>query len=96
MDRLAPEVRRTRVIFRGHVQGVGFRYTTCEVARGYAVSGFVRNLADGSVELEGQGAADELDRFLAALRTRMAGNIRSETAASIAVVPQDHGFDIRR
>jgi acylphosphatase len=39
------------VIFRGHVQGVGFRYTAREVAQQYNVTGFVRNLPDGTVEM---------------------------------------------
>lgn len=96
MDRTTHEICRRRVLFHGRVQGVGFRYTTCELARGYAVSGFVRNLDDGSVELECQGAADEIDRFLEALRSRMAGHIRSETVTPVAAIPHDRGFDIRR
>ena len=40
-----------RIIFHGRVQGVGFRYTTHRIARGFPVTGFVRNLTDGTVEL---------------------------------------------
>jgi len=42
---------RHRIHFFGNVQGVGFRYTTCSVARGFDVTGFVRNCSNGSVEL---------------------------------------------
>ncbi len=53
----AAAVMRLRVLFAGRVQGVGFRATTCELARGYQLTGCVRNLADGRVELEAQGIA---------------------------------------
>ena len=45
-----------KIIFSGRVQGVGFRYTTKEVATGYDVVGSVKNLPDGSVELLIMGA----------------------------------------
>ena len=62
---------RYRVLFSGNVQGVGFRYTTSAVAKRHAVSGYVRNLPNGQVELVAEGSLDELVRFLAALRERM-------------------------
>lgn len=76
MPASATPVRRN-VIFRGAVQGVGFRFTTRSLARAHAVTGFVRNLPDGTVELEVQGAADEVARFLDALATRFQDHIRS-------------------
>jgi acylphosphatase len=63
-------VRRT-VHFSGRVQGVGFRATTCRIAAGFSVTGFVKNLADGGVEMVAEGQADEIARFCEALRTRM-------------------------
>ena len=45
------------ILFRGHVQGVGFRYTARQLASRYDVTGFVRNLTDGRVELLVDGAA---------------------------------------
>jgi len=53
-----------RVIYQGRVQGVGFRYTCKDIARGYEVTGRVRNLADGSVELVAAGEAAEVEDFL--------------------------------
>ena len=64
-----------RVLFRGRVQGVGFRMTTQRIARRHVVIGFVRNLPDGAVELVAQGEADEVDRFIAGVSARMANNI---------------------
>ena len=56
------------VLYSGHVQGVGFRYTAKTVARGFEVTGTVGNLADGRVELIAEGGRDELDAFRRAIR----------------------------
>lgn len=53
-----------RVVYEGRVQGVGFRYTCKDIARGYDVTGSVRNLADGTVELIASGEHDEIEEFL--------------------------------
>lgn len=53
-----------RVIVRGVVQGVGFRFFTRDLARRYGLAGFVRNRADGAVELEAQGEEGTLAAFL--------------------------------
>lgn len=63
-------IERRHVIFTGHVQGVFFRATTAEIAAGLPVTGFVRNLDDGTVEMEAQGAAESLDRLVAAIQRR--------------------------
>jgi acylphosphatase len=79
-------LERRRVLYTGHVQGVGFRYTTQRIAQAFAVTGFVRNLSNGSVELVAEGSPAELDRFLADVALKMATNIdhaecRRETPA---------------
>lgn len=63
------------VHYSGRVQGVGFRYTTVSISRGYQVTGYVRNLPDGQVELWAEGEATEVDRFLDAVNNKMAENI---------------------
>ena len=67
---------RARVIFSGQVQGVGFRYTSRSVARGFDVTGAVRNLGDGTVELEAQGQKSEVESFLSSLQSEMSHYIR--------------------
>ena len=51
--------------FEGHVQGVGFRYQTVCVAKGFEVTGFVCNLADGRVHLFAEGIEGEVRSFQA-------------------------------
>ena len=65
-----------RVHYWGTVQGVGFRMMTKRIADGFDVSGFVRNLSDGKVELIVAGATDEVDRFLGSVAARMAPYIQ--------------------
>lgn len=54
---------RKHIIFSGRVQGVGFRYTSCYLARSLGLTGWVRNLCDGNVEMEVQGAQASIDRL---------------------------------
>src|SRR5258708_36921743 len=60
--------QRMQVFYSGHVQGVGFRYTVKSAARGFDVVGWVRNLADGRVEMVAEGTRDELEAFRQVLR----------------------------
>ena len=69
-------------MFIGNVQGVGFRYTTRNVAAGYAVTGWVRNEPDGSVLCVVEGDETELQRFKAAIEEAMRGHIRETRVAS--------------
>ena len=55
---------RVHVVYSGHVQGVGFRYTVKSLSPGYETTGTIRNLSDGRVELVAEGAKDELEAFL--------------------------------
>jgi acylphosphatase len=57
-----------RYLVRGHVQGVGFRYFATHSASLIGVTGYVRNLDDGSVEVYAVGTAEQLSDFAAALR----------------------------
>ena len=88
-------VARAHVVFSGYVQGVGFRYTARRAAGGFAVTGWVRNLADGTVELEAQGERAEVELLLDDVRSRMRSNIRSEKLAWIGARDGETGFGIR-
>lgn len=67
---------RLEAHFSGRVQGVGFRYTTSQVARGFMIVGRVSNLPDGRVHLQAEGEKQELEAFLAEVQLEMEGYIR--------------------
>jgi acylphosphatase len=88
-------VHHETVFFTGRVQGVGFRYTTLEVARGFEVCGFVKNLADGRVQLEVEGKEQEAAAFIAAVEDRMHGYVRKTERTASMRPPQFTGFTIK-
>ena len=61
------KIIRKHIIFFGRVQGVGFRYRSYYAAQTYGVSGWVRNLCDGSVEMEAEGTEAAIDQMLLVL-----------------------------
>jgi acylphosphatase len=70
---------RVRILFSGRVQGVGFRYTVCQLASPLRVAGYVRNLANGDVELVAEGTKQELRSLLDLIRDSQVGQfIRRE------------------
>ncbi len=85
---------RAEVFFSGRVQGVGFRYTAQNVARSYDVTGFVKNLADGRVQLVAEGTSEVVDRFVAAVADAMSGNIRQTQTHQSAATGDFSAFDI--
>ena len=84
-----------RVIFSGRVQGVGFRYLTAQVAKGYDVAGYVQNLGDGRVELEVEGVEVELSAFVDEVRESMEGYIKGVEISSGTRDAVLRGFSIR-
>lgn len=88
---------RLQVFYEGRVQGVGFRYTTKKVALEFEVTGIVRNLADGRVEMLAEGGREELESFRDAIRDAgLAGFIRSQTQNWSEATNEFKGFEIVR
>jgi len=58
------ERARAHAVIHGHVQGVFYRASTQDQARQLALVGFVRNLAEGAVELEAEGSRSSVDKLL--------------------------------
>jgi acylphosphatase len=75
-----------RVVYTGHVQGVGFRYTAVRLAQDLPIGGFVRNLPDGSVELVAEGDAADVAELLHRVERAMAGFIRNREVTETAPV----------
>jgi acylphosphatase len=65
---------RLHVFYSGTVQGVGFRYTVRTLASGFELTGTVRNLPDGRVELLAEGLKHELGAFQQAIRESELGH----------------------
>ncbi len=84
-----------RVIYRGRVQGVGFRFTTHRIAQRHPVRGFVRNLPDGTVELVAAGSSAAVRRFLDDVSQAMHGNIATADACDWSDDCAGSGFEIR-
>lgn len=86
---------RWDVRFLGQVQGVGFRYSTAGIARGFDVAGTVQNLADGSVRLIVEGTAEELKRFVAGIQEQFSGRVRETLVDRLPASGEFHDFSIR-
>ncbi len=63
--------QRREVYYSGRVQGVGFRYTARSIAQDFVVTGFVKNLYDGRVQIVVEGAPDQLQAMLDDIRATM-------------------------
>lgn len=86
---------RTRVIYTGKVQGVGFRYTARTLATGYPITGWVRNDPDGSVHLEVQGMPDSVRAYLDELAQKMRLCIQNAEEQSIPSITDEEGFSVK-
>lgn len=88
---------RLRIFYSGRVQGVGFRYTTRMVACGFEVTGAVRNLSDGRVELIVEGERAELESLRRAIQDSEVGRfVRQEEAEWCGAKNEFRGFEIVR
>ena len=86
-----------QVFYEGRVQGVGFRFTVKQVARGYDIVGWVRNLDDGRVELQCGGDREEVDAFLKAVaESELKSHIKGATEIPIPPLTGIRGFEIAR
>lgn len=81
-------------IFKGHVQGVGFRYTVRQIASALPITGFVRNLPDRTVEAVFQGADADMDACIQKIRDAFGSYIRSIDASPMVFNPAHRDFDI--
>jgi len=94
MNGAATHERHT-VYYTGHVQGVGFRYTVCSVARGYGVTGYVRNLPDGQVEMVAEASREDLAMLSREISDRFSGYIRDEKRDVQPATGEFTKFEIR-
>ncbi len=85
-----------QVFYEGRVQGVGFRFTVRHIAKGFDVTGWVRNLPDGRVELQVTGQEDEVRAFLDQLaESELHSLIRKQIENKLTEAVTGRGFEIR-
>lgn len=87
-----------QVFFEGRVQGVGFRYTVKDLARGFEVCGWVKNLPDGRVELQVMGELEEVESFVKEIseESNVAHHIKNKIILKIPLLEGCTGFIIAR
>ncbi|WP_428387916.1 acylphosphatase [Mucisphaera sp.] len=83
---------RVRARYVGRVQGVGFRMTAVELAGPYAITGFARNLPDGSVRVEAQGPTGDVEAFFDRLEKVMERHITGVDRQVVACLPAETEF----
>jgi len=85
-----------QVFYEGNVQGVGFRWSVRHVVKGFDVTGWVRNLMDGRVELQVSGEESEVRAFLnAIMQSELQAHIRKQTETRLEKPVMAQGFEIR-
>lgn len=87
-------INRITAKFKGKVQGVGFRYTVCQIAEPMEVSGYVKNIPDGSVELVAEGSEAVLAQLIERIGRQMGGNIREHAVAHSSATGEFTAFSI--
>lgn len=87
---------RWHLYLAGEVQHVGLRYTALYLCRGLGLTGWVKNLPDGRVELEVQGDVSSLRRFYIELKSQPHIHITRADIAEIPVLKGERGFSVAR
>ena len=88
-------VTEAHLRFKGHVQGVGFRYTAQRIARELKVSGWVKNCADGDVEALLQADQETIEKFLAKIRSVFSRYIVDEEREDCDPAQPLNSFEVR-
>src|SRR5438067_5615773 len=84
-----------QVFYEGRVQGVGFRFTVRHIAKGFDVTGWVRNLPDGRVELQATGEENEVRAFVDRIAdSELHSLIRTQTENKLTEAVASRGFEI--
>ena len=82
------------IVFIGSVQGVGFRFTAHRMAGRHQLTGFVRNLRDGTVEMLAQGKAEDIEDCIRDIQESLTGHIRETKIEEVPPEPTYTDFKI--
>ena len=86
---------RKHIIFRGWVQGVGFRWRARQAADHYGCTGWVRNEWDGTVLMEIQGTEEAIDNVIMSIESGRYVQIENMDVKILPVNPEEYGFRTR-
>lgn len=84
-----------QVFFSGRVQGVGFRYTTRDMAKRHPVTGYVKNLPDGRVELLAQGTEAAVALFVDSIVSHFRANLQGVDRRHLPDSEEFARFEVR-
>lgn len=93
---MSNSIERWHIVFKGEVQFVGFRYTSKIIAKELGLTGFVRNLDDGSVEAEIQGRPSLNRKFLLKLKSQPHIRILGYTVDLIEPLENESRFSVKQ
>ena len=86
---------RKHMFIDGRVQGVGFRYHSTYIAQHVGVTGWVRNLYDGRVEMEAQGTPEQIEEMMSRLGNQRYVSITSVESTDIPPDPRSVDFRVK-
>ncbi len=82
------------ITFTGTVQGVGFRFTALNIASRYELTGMVRNLLDGAVEMIAQGSAEDIEACIRDIEESFGGHIKETKIKETPLNPKYTDFKL--
>ncbi len=88
-----PDTAR-QITFSGRVQGVGFRFTALNMASRYQLTGYVRNLPDGTVEMLAQGDSDDINECIRDIQDSFSGYVKDTEIQQVPADPRCNDFKI--
>ncbi len=87
---------RTKVIFSGRVQKVGFRLEISCLAKRMKLTGWVKNLEDGSVEAELQGEESKIYFLVKCMQSLKRASVKNVTMINVPIIKDENNFTIVR
>lgn len=87
-------MKRYRILFKGRVQGVGFRFTATMIADRLNLTGSVKNLYNYDVESYVQGKVESIERFIYELENQRFIRIESIDKTEVDIIEDENSFDI--
>ena len=86
---------QAHIFYSGTVQGIGFRYTVERIASGLKLTGWVRNLSNGRVEILAEGRKEDIEKFHQQIDARFEVYIKEKQVSFSPASTKFENFQIR-